>query len=228
MASRGNLCLAVLLGVFASDGVFGFMHMPQLRGFEKSVSKSSTNFASFKRLVATPPAQSMRRKQNAPKMMHDMSWIADNLLSFAQGVVEGGSGLEDTIEDIIDDLEAIPGTGVTEVLEEGEKGGAGSVRSSIVALIFKNPLLKALLGTQAGWGLVLVFSLIVIGQAFEMLKETISKSLPERLVAHNMRKIRIFMIGRYQSSLAYSAVDKISAPLVRVRACARARSCVRV
>ena len=113
-----------------------------------------------------------------------MSWITDNILSFAQGVTDGGSGLEDTIEDIIDDLEAIPGAGVTEVLEEGEKGGAGSVRSSIVALIFKNPLLKALFGTQAGWGLVLVFSLIVIGQAFEMLKETISKSLPERSVTH--------------------------------------------
>ena len=114
-------------------------------------------------------------------MLHDPTWFADNKFLFAQGIADGVSDLGEKMEDLLQDMDAIPGNDLTEVLEEEDgQAGQGPVRNGIVTFMFKNPLLKALLGTQAGWGLVLVFSLIVIGQAFEMLKETISKNLPER------------------------------------------------
>ena len=46
---------------------------------------------------------------------------------------------------------------------------------------FQNPIFRSLLGTERGWGLLLVMSLIVIGQSFEYLKKTAIKCLPERL-----------------------------------------------
>ncbi len=47
-------------------------------------------------------------------------------------------------------------------------------------ITFSNPVIRAVLGTESGWGLLLVMSLIVIGQSFEYLKKVAVKSLPDR------------------------------------------------
>jgi hypothetical protein len=122
--------------------------------------------------------------QSGDSMFHLAHQSADSIFNFAQSMTEGileiEEKMEEKVEHMIETMDAIPGNDLTEILEEGENTGQQVRGSTIVAFMFKNPLLKALLGTQAGWGLVLVFSLIVIGQAFETLKETISKSLPAR------------------------------------------------
>ncbi len=113
-------------------------------------------------------------------MFHMAHQGADSIFHIAQGTIEIGEQMGENVEDMIQKMDAIPGNDLTEVLEEGESTSQTVRGSAIVSLMLANPLLKALFGTQAGWGLLLVLSLIVIGQAFESLKETITKSLPAR------------------------------------------------
>ncbi len=185
MTSNPLLAAALMSTALGFAGAFSLTCTPQLRGFPMGgVSAAGPMSLARHRLVQTSRSVPLRRKRQQPvKMVHDPSWFADNMLLFAQEIADGVSDLGEKMEDMLQDIDAIPGNDLTEVLEEADgKLGQGSVRNAIVTFMFKNPLFKALLGTQAGWGLVLVFSLIMIGQAFEMLKENISKNLPERLL----------------------------------------------
>jgi hypothetical protein len=178
------LLAALMSCALGFAGAFSFTYSPQRFGFPSTLGRASATgpmgFARS-RFVQSNTIPLLRKRQQPLQMMHDPSWFADNMFLFAQGIADGVSDLGEKMEDLLQDMDAIPGNDLTEVLEEEDgQAGQGPVRNGIVTFMFKNPLLKALLGTQAGWGLVLVFSLIVIGQAFEMLKETISKNLPER------------------------------------------------
>ena len=186
MAKEGTVLVAILLAFSNLHGVFSFVHTPHIRDVASVAKIAPMSNFNFRRSVSNPPTRSLGKRQRKTQMMLDLSGISENFVALAQALTDGGGPeLGDSIADIIDDLEAIPGTGVTEALEV-EQSVQGSTRNSFVTFIFKNPLLKALLGTQAGWGLVLVFSLIVIGQGFETLKETISKNLPNRSIIRSL------------------------------------------
>ena len=47
-------------------------------------------------------------------------------------------------------------------------------------IIFSNQILRSIFGTEPGWALLLVVSLIAVGQSFEFSKEIMLKSLPAR------------------------------------------------
>jgi hypothetical protein len=175
------LLAAALMSALGIAGAFSFTYSPQRFGFTMTLGRASATGPMRSRFVQSNAVPLLRKRQQPLQMMHDPSWFADNMFLLAQGIADRVSDLGEKMEDLLQDMDAIPGNDLTEVLEEEDgQEGQGPVRNGIVAFMFKNPLLKALLGTQAGWGLVLVFSLIAIGQAFEMLKETISKNLPER------------------------------------------------
>jgi hypothetical protein len=181
MTSMPLLTAALMSAAVGSAGAFSFPSNAQLRGFPLGGVSATGPLGLARHRLSTNPLLLTRKRQQPLKMMHDPSWFADNMFLVAQGIADGVTDLGDKMENLLQEMDAIPGNDLTEVLEEADgQAGQGPVRNGIVTFMFKNPLLKALLGTQAGWGLVLVFSLIVIGQAFEMLKETISKSLPER------------------------------------------------
>ncbi len=191
MRGKGYFTKMAVCFMLGASGAMAFLHVPRLGSQFNGVAASFKSYSTVKNPCRFQQQCLKLRKPSSrdqkmildlfpdPNMLTDYSYlsaITDNLMNFAQNLDDGSQ-----LGEMLEGLETLPGSGVTEILEEVDEGNVpASVRNSIVLLLFKNPIFKALLGTQAGWGLVLVFSLVVIGQSFETLKEKISESLPER------------------------------------------------
>jgi hypothetical protein len=60
-------------------------------------------------------------------------------------------------------------------------GKAAEVENHIEMIQLNNPVLKAILGTSGGWGIILSGFLLLIGQAFESAKELAEHKLPKTM-----------------------------------------------